>query len=71
MQVTEIHSNFGNKEIILNFEKRQYGPLRNGKEPIFVTLLLPEYVSDQVVRLAFSNFNSRHKFNRHIRNGRR
>ena len=32
------------------------GPLRNGKEPIFATLFLPERISDKAVRLAFSNF---------------
>ena len=56
MQVTEIHSRFGEKEIIISFQKRQSGLLGNGKELNFVTLFLPEYVSDQAVRLAFSNF---------------
>ena len=48
------------------------------REPIFVTILLPELISDQAVSLAFSSFGevvsvfkSRHKFNRSIRNGRR
>ena len=56
MQVTEIHSRFGDKEIILSFQKRGSGPLGNGKEPIFATLFLPEYLSHQAVRLAISNF---------------
>ena len=46
---------FGDCEICLNFRKR-IGPVRNGREPIFVTILLPEFISDQAVRLAFSNF---------------
>ena len=61
----------------LNFHKR-VGPLRNGREPIFVNILLPEFISDQEVRLAFSNFGEvvavfkgRHKFNDKIRNGKR
>ena len=68
LQVTEIHNSFGDKEIILSFQKQRFGLSRNGKEPVFATLLLPEYVSDQAVRLALSNFgkvvsafNSRHK----------
>ena len=40
----------------LSFQKQLSGPLGNGKEPIFVTLFFPEYVSDQAVRLAFSSF---------------
>ena len=43
-----------------------------------MTVFLPELVSDQAVRLAFSNFGEvvtvfkgRHKFNRSVRNGRR
>ena len=43
-----------------------------------MTILLPELISDQAVRLAFSNFGEvvsvfkgRHKFNRHIRNEKR
>ena len=78
MQVTELHSRFGDKQIILSFQKWQSGPLMNGKEPIFVAFFHREYVSDQAVRLTFSNFgkvasvfNSRHKFNRYIRNGNR
>ena len=50
----EIQCRFGDSEICLNFHKR-VGPLRNGREPIFVTILLPEFISDQAVRLAFSN----------------
>ena len=55
-QVTEIHRRFGDKEIILSLQKRRSGPLRNEKEPISVTLFLPEYISDQPVRLPFSKF---------------
>lgn len=43
-----------------------------------MAIFLPEYTSDKVVRIAFSNFgevlsvfNGRHKFNRIIRNGKR
>ena len=54
-QVTEIHSRFGDKEIILRFQKQWSSLLGNGKEPIFLTLFLPEYVSDQAMRLVFSN----------------
>ena len=61
----------------LSFRKRT-GSLRNGREPIFVTILLPEFISDQAVRLALSNFGEvvsvfkgRHTFNRSIRNGKR
>ena len=74
---TEVQCCFGESEIILNFQRR-VGPLRNGKEPIFVTINLPEYISDQAVSLAFSNFGEvvsifkgRHNFNRKIRNGKR
>ena len=55
MQVTEIHSRFGDKEIILSFQKRGSGPLGNGKEPVFATLLFCD-LSHQAVRLAISNF---------------
>ena len=55
LQGTEIQCHFGDSEICLNFRKL-IGPLRNGRKPIFVTILLPEFISDQVVRLAFSNF---------------
>ena len=58
--------------------RKRIGPLRNGRESIFVTILLPEFISDQAVRFAFSNFREvvsvfkgRHKFNRSIRNGER
>ena len=74
---TVIRSRFGESDLYLNFSKRG-GPLRNGKEPILVTINLPEHVSDQAVELAFSNFGEvlsvfkgRHKFNRKIRNGKR
>ena len=72
LQGTEIQCRFGDSEICLNFRKRT-GPLRNGRKPIFVTILLPEFISDQVVRLAFSNFQEvvsvlkgRHEYNRKI-----
>ena len=77
LQNTEIQCRFGDSDLRLSFYKR-VGPLRNGREPIFVTIFLPEFVSDQAVRLAFSNFGEvvtvfkgRHKFNRSVRNGRR
>ena len=76
LEGTEIQCCFGDSEICLNYHKR-FGPLRNGREPIFVTILLPEFISDQAVRLAFSNFGEgvtvfkgSHKFNRKIRNGK-
>ena len=76
LQGTEIQCCFDNSEICLNFSK-QIGPLRNGREPIFVTILLPEFISDQAVRLTFSNigevisaFKERHEFNRKIPNGK-
>ena len=52
---TEIQYRFSDSEVCLNFRKR-VGPLRNGKESILVTIFLPELISDQDVRLAFSNF---------------
>ena len=52
---TEIQCRFSDSEVCLNFRKR-VGPLRNGKESILVTIFLPELISDQDVRLAFSNF---------------
>ena len=74
---TVIQRCFGDTEICLNFHKR-IGPLRNRRAPIFVTILLPEFISKQAVRLALSNsgevvtvFKGRHKFNRKIRNGKR
>ena len=74
---TVIHSRFGESDLYLNFSKRG-GPLRNGNEPILVTINLPEHVSDQAVELAFSNFGEvvsvlkgRHKFNRKLKNGKR
>ena len=77
LQGTEIQYRFANSEICLNFRKL-IGSLRNGRKPIFVTILLPECISDQVVRIAFSNFRevvsvfkARHEFNRKIRNGKR
>ena len=47
---TEIQCRFGDSEICLNFHK-QVGPLRNGREPIFVNILLPEFISNQAVGL--------------------
>ena len=73
LESTEIQCRFGDSDICLNFHKR-VGPLRNGREPIFVTILLPEFISDQAVRLAFSNFGdvvSVFKGNTDIRNGKR
>ena len=77
LENTEIQSRLGDLDICLNFHKRM-GPFRNGREPIFVTILLPEFISDQAVRLAFSEFGEvisvfkgRHKFNSDIRNGKR
>ena len=74
---TEIQCRYGDPEICLNFHKR-VGHLRNGREPIFVTIFLPEYIRDQAVRLPFSNFGEvvsvfkgRHNCNRKIRNGKR
>ena len=74
---TEIQCRFGESDITLNF-RRRFGLLRNGKEPIFVTIYLPEHISDQAVSLAFSNFGEvvsvfkgRHNFDRKIRNGKR
>ena len=46
---TVIHSRFGESDLYLNFSKRG-GPLRNGNEPILVTINLPEHVSDQAVQ---------------------
>ena len=77
LQNTEIQCRFGDQDLRLSFYKR-VGPFRSGREPIFVTAFLPEFVSDQAVRLAFSNFGEvisvfkgKHKFNKNIRNGRR
>ena len=74
---TEFQCRFGESEIKLNFPKR-VGPLRNGKEPTLVNIFLPEFISNQAVRLAFSKFGEvvsvfkgRHDFNRKIRNGKR
>ena len=72
LQGTEIECRFGDSEVCLNFRKR-VGSLRNGREPIFVTIFLPQLISDQAVRLTFSNFGDevtvfigRHGFNRKI-----
>ena len=73
----EIQCRLGQSEICFNFRKR-IGPLRNGREPIFLTILLPEFISDQALRFTFSNFGEvvsafkgKHEFNRKIRNGKR
>ena len=73
----EIQCYFSNSEVCLNIWK-QVGPLRNRKEPILVTIFLPEHIRDQAVRLASSNFGEavsvfkdRHEFNITIRNGKR
>ena len=70
---TEIQCCLGDSEIC-----KRVGPLRDGREPIFVTIFLPEFISDQVVRIAFSNsgevvsvFKGRHRFNRDVRNGKK
>ena len=55
LEGTEIQCRFGDSEICLSFRKR-VGPLRNGREAIFVTIFLPEFINDQAVRLPFSNF---------------
>ena len=52
---TEIQCRFTDSEVCLNFRKR-VGPLRNGKEPIVVTIFLLKLISDQAVRLSVSNF---------------
>ena len=77
LENTEIQCRFGDSDLCLNFHER-VGPLRNGREPIFVTIFLPEFISDQAVKLAFSNFGEvisvfkgRHKFNTDVRNGKK
>ena len=50
LEGTEIQCRFGDSEICLNFHK-QVGSLRNGREPIFVNILLPEFISNQAVGL--------------------
>ena len=69
---TEIQCRFGDSEICLNFQKR-VGPLRNKKEPILITIFLPEFISDQAVRLAFYKFGEVASMfkGRKIRNGKR
>ena len=74
---TEIQCRFDDSEICLNFRKR-VGPLRDWREPIFVTIFLPEFISDQAVRPASSNFvevvsvfKGSHRFNRDVRNGKK
>ena len=52
---TEIQCRFSDSEVYLDFRKR-VGPLRYGKEPILVTIFLPELISDQAVRLVVSIF---------------
>ena len=75
LQDKEIQCRFGDLEVFFNFRKR-VGALTNGREPIFVTILLPEFISDQAVEKSnfgevVSALKGRHKFNRSIRNGKR
>ena len=75
LQGTEIQCRFGDLEVFLNFCKR-VGALTNGREPIFVTILFLEFISDQPVDKSnfgevVSALKGRHKFNRSIRNGKR
>ena len=69
-----IQCRFGESDITLSFRKR-IEPLKDGREPIFVAINLPEYISDQTVEIAFSHsgevlsvFKGRQKFNKKIRN---
>ena len=55
LQGTEIQCRFGDSEIKLSFRK-QIEPLINGKEAIFVTVNLPQYISHQAVRIVFSHY---------------
>ena len=72
---TGIQCRFDDSEICLNFRKR-VGPLTDGKGLIFVTIFLPEFISDQAVRPVFSNFGEvvsvfkgrQHRFNNDVRN---
>ena len=48
LQGTEFQCRFGDSKTCLNFRKR-VSPLRSGSEPIFVTILLPEFFSNQAV----------------------
>ena len=57
---------------------KRVGTLRDGRGPIFVTIFLPDFISNQAVRLAFSNFGEVvsvfkgiHRFNRDVRNGKK
>ena len=77
LENTVIQCRFGETDITLSFRKR-IEPIKDGREPIFVTIKLPEYISDQAVEIAFSHFGEvlsvfkgRHKFNWKIRNGKR
>ena len=77
LENTVIQCRFGKTDITLSFRKR-IEPIKDGREPIFVTIKLPEYISDQAVKIAFSHFGEvlsvfkgRHKFNRKIRNCKR
>ena len=76
-QGTEIQCGFGDSEICLNFRKR-VDPFRNWRKPIFVTIVPPEFISDQAVSLALYNFQEvvsvfkgRHEFDRNIRNDKK
>ena len=44
LHATEIQCRFGDSEICLNFRER-ISPLRNRKEPIFMTFFFPEFIS--------------------------
>ena len=74
LQGTEIQCRFGDLEVFLNFCKR-VGALTNGREPIFVTILFPDFICDQVVdksnfREVVSALKGRHKFNRSSETGK-
>ena len=45
--------------LIIMEHHHHHDPLRNGREPVFVTILLPEFIIHQAVRLAFSSFGDR------------
>ena len=47
------------RALIIMEHHHHHDPLRNGREPAFVTILLPEFIIDQVVRPAFSSFGGR------------
>ena len=70
LENTVIQCRFGESDITLSFRKWTE-PLKDGREPIVVTINLHEYISDRAVEIAFSHFGEvlsvfkgRHKFNR-------